>query len=402
MAIRDSQRNDRPRPPTTITISETARPGPGARVRPESLDRALGSCDQDPTLESRRARSEPPRTGKPRAPPQATGLVYEDRVGVDPSVIGIVSFTGTRAARLHSLASPLLHRETRRSLAVFLLRMRPVLRSRVTGRENGERCASHSSGTPVVSSRPDTVRCCAIRGSRPRTSARGSRSRATTGSTRRPRRPDYLYISHLHRDHFDPEWLARHVSKQARVLLPEFGIDLLARELAALGFHDFVRTRHGEPIDLDGLRVTILAMTSPGRRTARRLRDRARRRLGPGPQPERRPARRSRRGPRARPVRRAAAPVLRARSGSRSSTTSRPRRRNGSPASKRIDEMDAGRALRRGGRRRATCSRPRDRRASSTPTSSRSTISTAIPPTSSRTRPSSSTSSRRTASTTRT
>jgi UDP-MurNAc hydroxylase len=75
--------------------------------------------------------------------------------------------------------------------------------------------------------------------------------------------PDYLYVSHLHRDHFDPEWLARNVSKQARVLLPEFGIDLLAGELAAIGFHDIVRTRHGERMDLDGLGVSILAMTSP-------------------------------------------------------------------------------------------------------------------------------------------
>jgi len=75
--------------------------------------------------------------------------------------------------------------------------------------------------------------------------------------------PDYLYISHLHRDHFDPAWLARNVSKQARVLLPEFGIDLLARELRTLGFRDLVETRHGERLDLAGLGVTILAMTSP-------------------------------------------------------------------------------------------------------------------------------------------
>ena len=26
--------------------------------------------------------------------------------------------------------------------------------------------------------------------------------------------PDYLYVSHLHRDHFDPDWLARHVNKR--------------------------------------------------------------------------------------------------------------------------------------------------------------------------------------------
>jgi UDP-MurNAc hydroxylase len=75
--------------------------------------------------------------------------------------------------------------------------------------------------------------------------------------------PDYLYISHLHRDHFDPAWLAQHVSTRTRVLLPEFGVELLARELGALGFHDVIRTAHGEPLDLDGLRVTILALTSP-------------------------------------------------------------------------------------------------------------------------------------------
>ena len=74
---------------------------------------------------------------------------------------------------------------------------------------------------------------------------------------------DYLYISHLHRDHFDPEWLGRHVSKQAKVLLPEFGVGVLERELRSVGFTEFVPTRHGERLDLDGLGVTILAMTSP-------------------------------------------------------------------------------------------------------------------------------------------
>jgi UDP-MurNAc hydroxylase len=75
--------------------------------------------------------------------------------------------------------------------------------------------------------------------------------------------PDYLYVSHLHRDHFDPEWLRRHVHKQARVLLPAFGVGLLERELRSLGFTDFVHTRHGERLELDGLGVTVLAMTSP-------------------------------------------------------------------------------------------------------------------------------------------
>lgn len=75
--------------------------------------------------------------------------------------------------------------------------------------------------------------------------------------------PDYLYVSHLHRDHFDADFLARHVDKRARVLLPDFPVPVLERELRALGFERFVRTRDGEPLDLGGLEVTILAMTAP-------------------------------------------------------------------------------------------------------------------------------------------
>ena len=48
-------------------------------------------------------------------------------------------------------------------------------------------------------------------------------------------RPDFLYVSHLHRDHFDPAFLARHVDKGARVLLPDFPAPFLRRELEALG-----------------------------------------------------------------------------------------------------------------------------------------------------------------------
>lgn len=75
--------------------------------------------------------------------------------------------------------------------------------------------------------------------------------------------PDYLYVSHQHRDHFDRAFLARHVDKQARVLLPAFEGPFLETELRDLGFERFVRTRHGEPIDLDGLEIAIFAMTAP-------------------------------------------------------------------------------------------------------------------------------------------
>ncbi len=76
--------------------------------------------------------------------------------------------------------------------------------------------------------------------------------------------PTYLYISHLHHDHFDPAWLRRHVNKDATVLLPDYLIDDLRHELHALGFRRFVETADSEPIELaGGLRVMINALTAP-------------------------------------------------------------------------------------------------------------------------------------------
>lgn len=75
---------------------------------------------------------------------------------------------------------------------------------------------------------------------------------------------DYLYISHLHRDHFDAEHLKRFVSKRATVLLPEFPTSELEDELRELGFRNFIRTRTDEPMELDGgLKIMIQALTSP-------------------------------------------------------------------------------------------------------------------------------------------
>jgi UDP-MurNAc hydroxylase len=75
--------------------------------------------------------------------------------------------------------------------------------------------------------------------------------------------PDYLYISHLHRDHFDAELLGRQIRKNTIVLLPEYPTDELKRELAALGFTEFLRTQSGVPIERDGLRIMITSLTGP-------------------------------------------------------------------------------------------------------------------------------------------
>lgn len=76
-------------------------------------------------------------------------------------------------------------------------------------------------------------------------------------------RPTYLYVSHLHRDHFDPTFLAEHVAKDTVVLLPEFPLDEMRRALEGLGFHRFVQTTDGEAVDLDGIRVALCTATTP-------------------------------------------------------------------------------------------------------------------------------------------
>ncbi|MEA2704150.1 MAG: UDP-MurNAc hydroxylase [Actinomycetota bacterium] len=76
-------------------------------------------------------------------------------------------------------------------------------------------------------------------------------------------RCDYLYVSHLHHDHFDPENLRRHVDKRATVLLPEFPVDDLEVALRSLGFTRFAAVPNDVPVELDGLRVMISALVAP-------------------------------------------------------------------------------------------------------------------------------------------
>ncbi len=78
---------------------------------------------------------------------------------------------------------------------------------------------------------------------------------------------DYLYLSHLHRDHFDARNLAEHVNKDAVVLLPDFPVEDLRRELEKLGFHNFFETTDSVKHRLSGpkgeLDVMIIALRAP-------------------------------------------------------------------------------------------------------------------------------------------
>lgn len=75
--------------------------------------------------------------------------------------------------------------------------------------------------------------------------------------------PTYLYISHLHYDHFDPQFLRDHVSKQATVLLPDYPLDHLKNALRDLGFNKFIETKDCVPIEVDGLRFITMSLVAP-------------------------------------------------------------------------------------------------------------------------------------------
>jgi UDP-MurNAc hydroxylase len=78
---------------------------------------------------------------------------------------------------------------------------------------------------------------------------------------------DYLYVSHLHKDHFDPENLRDHVNKDAVVLLPDYPVPDLQRELEKLGFHRFFETTDSVKHRVSGpkgdLEVMIIALRAP-------------------------------------------------------------------------------------------------------------------------------------------
>jgi len=70
--------------------------------------------------------------------------------------------------------------------------------------------------------------------------------------------PDYLYISHLHGDHFDEPFLRERMDKSTTILLPDFPSVELQQRLARLGFCNFIETKDGEEVELhDGLRIAI-------------------------------------------------------------------------------------------------------------------------------------------------
>jgi len=75
---------------------------------------------------------------------------------------------------------------------------------------------------------------------------------------------DFLYVSHRHRDHFDPQLLQRYVPRDIRVLLPEYPTDDLEVDLRALGYENIVYTQAGVPLVYDnGLTIMVTPLRAP-------------------------------------------------------------------------------------------------------------------------------------------
>ncbi|WP_159498705.1 Rieske 2Fe-2S domain-containing protein [Microbacterium sp. 18062] len=74
---------------------------------------------------------------------------------------------------------------------------------------------------------------------------------------------DFLYVSHRHRDHFDPRLLDRYVRKDIPVLLPDYPTDDLEKDLRALGYENIVHTEAGVPIEHNGVRIMVTPLRAP-------------------------------------------------------------------------------------------------------------------------------------------
>lgn len=76
-------------------------------------------------------------------------------------------------------------------------------------------------------------------------------------------RADYLYVSHLHADHFDEEFLTERVDRGITVLVPGYPTRELERRIRALGFSNIRRTVDRQEFDLGhGVTAAIHVETS--------------------------------------------------------------------------------------------------------------------------------------------
>lgn len=75
-------------------------------------------------------------------------------------------------------------------------------------------------------------------------------------------RPDWVYLSHLHWDHFHGPSLKR-FARSTRFLVPEAHFTRMTDDLRSLGFREIVEAPHGLEVDLGGMRATVYQFGVP-------------------------------------------------------------------------------------------------------------------------------------------
>ncbi len=74
---------------------------------------------------------------------------------------------------------------------------------------------------------------------------------------------DFLYVSHRHRDHFDPALMHRYIPKDITVLLPDYPTDDLETDLRKLGYDNIVYTQAGVPLEFGELKLMVTPLRAP-------------------------------------------------------------------------------------------------------------------------------------------
>ncbi|MGZ0710859.1 Rieske 2Fe-2S domain-containing protein (plasmid) [Coraliomargarita sp. W4R53] len=74
---------------------------------------------------------------------------------------------------------------------------------------------------------------------------------------------DFLYVSHRHRDHFDPALMRKHVPTTIKVLLPDYPTDDLENDLRSLGYNNIIHTQAGVPLTFGDLKIMVTPLRAP-------------------------------------------------------------------------------------------------------------------------------------------
>ncbi|MBN9194787.1 MAG: MBL fold metallo-hydrolase, partial [Microbacterium sp.] len=74
---------------------------------------------------------------------------------------------------------------------------------------------------------------------------------------------DFLYVSHRHRDHFDPALMQRYVPKDIKVLLPDYPTADLETDLRGPGYDNIIYTQAGVPLEFGELTLMVTPLRAP-------------------------------------------------------------------------------------------------------------------------------------------